>query len=144
MSGLGVWIILSWIALPTVMFGGYSLLQFLNRGDVLTPFQVTWFRAGHAHAGVLLVMSLLYYMSLDKTSLSPTVKRAACVALFVGILAQSGGFFLHMLMGQPNQASIGTAVTVTGAILLACAVVVLIYGLVTAPRVKVSCTTAPL
>jgi hypothetical protein len=134
MSGLRVWIILSWIALPTVMFGGYSLLQLLNRGDVLTPFQVTWFRAGHAHAGVLLVMSLLYYMFLDKTSLSPTVKHAACVALFVGILAQSGGFFLHMLMGQPNQASIGTAVTVTGAILLACAVVVLIYGLVTAPE----------
>jgi hypothetical protein len=134
MSGLRVWIILSWIALPTVMFGGYSLLQLLNRGDVLTPFQVTWFRAGHAHAGVLLVMSLLYYMFLDKTFLSPTVKHAACVALFVGILAQSGGFFLHMLMGQPNQASIGTAVTVTGAILLACAVVVLIYGLVTAPE----------
>jgi hypothetical protein len=133
MSGLRVWIILSWVALPTVMFGGYSLLQLLNRGDVLTQFQVTWFRAGHAHAGVLLVMSLLYYMFLDKTSLSPTVKHAACVALFVGILAQSGGFFLHMLMGQPNQASIGTAVTVTGAILLACAVAVLIYGLVTAP-----------
>jgi hypothetical protein len=26
---------------------------------VLTPYQVTWFRAGHAHAGVLLLMSLL-------------------------------------------------------------------------------------
>jgi hypothetical protein len=133
MSGLRVWIILSWIALPTVMFGGYSLLQLLNRGDVLTPFQVTWFRAGHAHAGVLLVMSLLYYTFLEKTSLSAAIKHGACVALFVGILAQSGGFFLHMVMGQPNQTSIGTAVTVTGAILLACAVVVLVYGLVTAP-----------
>ena len=48
MNELRVWIILSWIALPTVMFGGYSLLQLLNRGDVLTPFQVTWFRAGTA------------------------------------------------------------------------------------------------
>jgi hypothetical protein len=128
MNALRVWIILSWIALPTVMYGGYSLLQLLNKGDVLTPFQVTWFRAGHAHAGVLLVMSLLYYTFLDRTSLS-----AACAALFVGILAQSGGFFLHMVMGQPNQASIGTAVTVTGAILLACSIVVLVYGLITAP-----------
>jgi drug/metabolite transporter superfamily protein YnfA len=132
MNGLRVWIIMSWIALPTVMFGGYSLLQLLNRGDVLTPFQVTWFRAGHAHAGVLLVMSLLYYTFLERTSLSPAVKHGACVALVAGILAQSGGFFLHMVMGQPNQASIGTAVTVAGAILLACAVVVLVYGLVTA------------
>ena len=93
MHGLCVWIILSWIALPTVMYGGYSLLQLLNRGDVLTPFQVTWFRAGHAHAGVLLLMSLLYYTFLDRTSLFATTKHAACAALFVGILAQSGGFF---------------------------------------------------
>ena len=133
MNGLRVWIILSWIALPTVMYGGYSLLQLLNRGDALTPFQVTWFRAGHAHAGVLLIMSLLYFMFLDRTSLSAAVKQASSAALFVGILAQSGGFFLHMVMGQPNQASIGTAVTVTGAILLASAIVVLVYGLITAP-----------
>jgi len=57
--------------------------------------------------------------------------RKPCAALFVGILAQSGGFFLHMVIGQPNQTSIGTAVTVTGAILLACAVVVLVYGMIT-------------
>ena len=25
----------------------------------------TWFRAGHAHAGVLLLMSLLYFLFLD-------------------------------------------------------------------------------
>ena len=29
----------------------------INQGDSLTPFQATWFRAGHAHAGVLLLMS---------------------------------------------------------------------------------------
>jgi hypothetical protein len=130
MKSLRTWIIISWIALPTVMFGGYSLLQLLNRGDVLTPFQVSFFRAGHAHAGVLLVMSLLYYTFLDQTALSASVKQAACVALFVGILAQSGGFFLHMMVGEPNQASIGTTVTIVGALLLASAVVVLVYGLI--------------
>jgi hypothetical protein len=131
MNSLRLWIIISWIALPTVMFGGYSLLRLLNRGDILTPFQVTWFRAGHAHAGVLLVMSLLYYTFLDQTRLSASIKSVACVGLLVGILAQSGGFFLHMLVGRPNQASIGTTVTTIGAVLLAGAVVVLVYGLVT-------------
>ena len=131
MNSLRIWIIISWIALPTVMFGGYSLLRLLNRGDILTPFQVTWFRAGHAHAGVLLVMSLLYYTFLDQTRLSASIKSVACVGLLAGILAQSGGFFLHMLVGQPNQASIGTTVTTIGAVLLASAVVVLVYGLVT-------------
>ena len=65
MNGLRVWIILAWIALPTVMYGGYSLLSLINRGNALTPSQVTWFRAGHAHAGVLLLMSLLYYTLMD-------------------------------------------------------------------------------
>ena len=105
MASLRIWIILSWIALPTVMFGGYSLLRLLNRGDALTPFQVDCFRAGHAHAGVLLMMSLLYYMFLDRTALPVSVKQAACVGLFVGILAQSGGFFLHMAIGKPSTAN---------------------------------------
>jgi hypothetical protein len=131
MTSLRIWIILSWIALPTVMFGGYSLLRLLNRGDALTPFQVSCFRAGHAHAGVLLLMSLLYYLFLDQTGLPASLKLAACVALFVGILAQSGGFFIHMLVGQPNRASVGTTVTMAGAALLACAVIVLVYGLIT-------------
>jgi len=132
MGRLRVWIILAWIALPTVMYGGYSLLSLINRGNTLTPFQVTWFRAGHAHAGVLLLMSLLYYTFMDKTALSPVVKHAACATLFVGILAQSGGFFIHMLTGQSNRASIGTTVTVMGAVLLTCAIAVLVYGLITA------------
>jgi hypothetical protein len=60
MNELRGWIIYGWIVLPTVMYGGYSLLQLLNRGDVLTPLQASLFRAGHAHAGVLTLMSLLY------------------------------------------------------------------------------------
>jgi vacuolar-type H+-ATPase subunit I/STV1 len=114
------------------MYGGYSLLHLLNRDNALTPFQATWFRAGHAHAGVLLLMSLLYYTFLDKTSLSPTMKHTACATLVVGILAQSGGFFVHMIVGQPNRASIGTSVTAAGAVLLVCAIAILVYGLITA------------
>jgi hypothetical protein len=126
MSGLRGWIIFAWIALPTVMYGGYSLLQLIKRGNVLTPAQVNFFRAGHAHAGVLALMSLLYYMFLDQTSLSLPVKHAACAAMVVGILAQSEGFFIHLF---PERASVGTKVTLTGAVILVCAIAVLIYGL---------------
>lgn len=132
MNSLRYWVIASWVALPTVMFGGYSLLRLLNRGDVLTPFQVGCFRAGHAHAGVLLLMSLLYYTFLDQTPLPSPVKQAACAVLFGGLLAQTGGNFLHLQLGQPDRASVGTGVTIAGAVLLACAVVVLVYGLITA------------
>jgi hypothetical protein len=68
---------------------------------------------------------------MDKTSLSPAVKHAGCATLVAGILAQSGGFFLHMIKGQPNRTSIGTTVTTLGAILLTCAIAVLVYGLCT-------------
>jgi hypothetical protein len=130
MRSLRIWIVLSWIALPTVMYGGYSLLHLINQGDGLTPFQATWFRAGHAHAGVLLLMSLLYFLFLDQTALGPAAKQVGSVTMFVGILAQSGGFFLHMIVGRANEPSIGTSVTVAGAVLLATAVGILIYGLV--------------
>jgi len=126
MGGLRGWIIFAWIALPTVMYGGYSLLQLIKRGNVLTPAQVNFFRAGHAHAGVLTLMSLLYYMFLGQTSLSLPVKHAACAAMVVGILAQSGGFFIHLF---PERASLGTKVTLTGAVILVGAIAVLIYGL---------------
>jgi hypothetical protein len=110
MSDLRGWIIYSWIALPTVMYGGYALLRLSTQANALTPFRRTWFRAGHAHAGVLLLMSLLYYSYLDGTSLPSGVKHAACATLVAGILAQSGGFFTHMAKGRDDGASIGTTV----------------------------------
>lgn len=55
------------------MYGGYALLGLLTRGG-LTPFQETFFRAGHGHAGVLLLMSLLYHRYMEQTSLSPVLK----------------------------------------------------------------------
>ncbi len=122
--------IIAWIALPTVMYGGYALLGLLTRVG-LSEFQRTYFRAGHAHAGVLLLMSLLYHYYMEQTNLSPAVKVGASVVVLVGILAQSGGFFLHMVIGQPGQPSFGTTITILGAVLLASAILVLVYGLIT-------------
>jgi len=115
------------------MFGGYRLLRYLTRNGRLTPTQITFFRAGHAHAGVLLLMSLLYYTFLNQTLFSDTIKLAACVILFGGILAQTGGFFIHMVVGEPNKPSIGTSVTMLGAVLLASATLILVYGLLITP-----------
>ena len=131
MDPIRLFSIISWIALPTVMFGGYSLLGLLARDNTwLTPFRATYFRAGHAHAGVLLIMSLLYYAYLAQTTFSSGLKLTACLVLLVGVLAQSGGFFLHMLTGKPGRFSAGNMVTITGALLLAFAALLLAYGLI--------------
>jgi len=133
MNPIQLFSIISWIALPTVMFGGYSLLGLLARSNTwLTSFRATYFRAGHAHAGVLLIMSLVYYTYLAQTTFSSGLKLAACIVLLVGLLAQSGGFFLHMVIGKPGRFSAGTMVTIFGALLLAFAALLLAYGLIVA------------
>lgn len=110
---------LSWISLPTVMYGGYSLRHLMERGDGLTPFQETYFRAGHAHAGVLLILSLPYYRALERSGLSTRARWAGGGLYLGGVLAQSGGFFLHLAVGKPGQRSAGTTVTTAGALALA-------------------------
>lgn len=130
MHTLRLFSIIAWIAIPTVMYGGYALLGMLTRGG-LSEFQQTFFRAGHAHAGVLLLMSLLYHFYMEQTNLSPAIKVGAAVVVLVGILAQSGGFFVHMLIGQPGEPSLGTTITSLGAVLLAAATLILVYGLIT-------------
>ncbi len=131
MDPIRLFSIISWIALPTVMFGGYSLLGLMARGNTwLTPFRATYCRAGHAHAGVLLVVSLLYYTYLAQTPFSSGLKLVACIVLLIGVLAQSGGFFWHMLAGKPGRLSTGNIVTIIGALLLAFAALLLAYGLI--------------
>jgi heme/copper-type cytochrome/quinol oxidase subunit 4 len=119
------------VSLPTVMFGGFSLLQLMTAGK-LNDFQRTYFRAGHAHAGVLLVMTLAALSFLDNAELSGAARWAVCVLLAVGVIAQSGGMFLHMLVGRPGQWSNGNTATTAGAVALAAGLLILAYGIATA------------
>src|SRR5258708_20693627 len=113
MDPIRVFSIIVVIALPTVMFGGYSLLRLLAADNTwLTSFREKYFRAGHAHAGVLLLLSLLYYIYLAQTTFSGGLKLVACIVLLIGILAQSGGFFLHMLAGKQGRLSSPNLVTI--------------------------------
>jgi len=121
--------IISLLLLPTVMFGGYSLLRLLPK-EKLTPYQHVWFRAGHAHAGVLLVLSLLVLDIVSRTTLRVELRWVVCLALLVGALAQSGGMFIHMAVGKPGAWSSGNTVTTLGAVLLATATVLVAVGLI--------------
>jgi hypothetical protein len=49
--------------------------------------------------------------------------------LLAGILAQSGGFFVHFGVGEAGRASLGTRLTRWGALLIATALVVLAVGI---------------
>jgi hypothetical protein len=121
-------------AIVTVEFGGWSLLGFLTGQGGLTPFEEQFFRAGHAHAGVLLILALVYLMLMERTSLSGRAQLLLDLTLLSGILLQSGGFFLHFAVGEEGEVSAGTWLTRSGAILLAVALISLGVGLLRSRR----------
>jgi hypothetical protein len=47
------------------------------------------------------------------------------------VLAQSGGFFVHLGLGQQGRSSPGTMLTRAGALLIAAALIILAIGLIT-------------
>lgn len=121
-------------ALVTVEFGGWSLLGRLTSRDALTPFEEQFFRAGHGHAGALLILSLVFFILLERTRFAESTRWLLGLGLLLGILLQSGGFFLHLLVGEAGASSAGTWVTRVGAVLLGVALVTLGVGLVRGGR----------
>ena len=130
MDPVRLFTVIALVSLPTVMFGGYSLLR-LMKDRKLTPYQQTYFRAGHAHAGVLLVLALVSLTLLAGTDFSTGMRWLVCLLLLVGVLAQPGGMFLHAFHGQDGVWSRGNTLSVVGAVALAAALFVLAVGVAT-------------
>ena len=89
------------LAVPTIMYGGLTLLGILTDGVAgsapgelaLDDTQWALWRAGHAHAGVWVIFSLVIQVVLDATRLSPAMKWLARINAPVAAIAVSGGFF---------------------------------------------------
>src|SRR5437762_2426873 len=86
------------VILPTVIYGGVSILTLLINDPRYSQNKLRqdlW-RAGHAHAGVLLILSLLVLLYVDEANLSDGLKKL--VSLLVpsaAILLPAGFFFIH-------------------------------------------------
>lgn len=122
--------VIALISIPTVMFGGFALLR-LNAGTRLNGFQHAYFKAGHAHAGVLLVLALVTLDILARSGLGSGPRWTVCLLLLFGVLAQSGGMFVHMAIGRNGQWSAGNTLTAAGGTLLAAALLITAYGEIT-------------
>jgi hypothetical protein len=68
-------------------------------------FVVRWarFRAGHVHAGVLLVLTLVYLLYLPRAEFSNRFEWIAGGVLIAGVLAQPAAFFLHLGSVRPAR-----------------------------------------
>jgi len=121
---------ISLLSLVTVEYGGWALLGFITkRRGTLGPFREQFFRAGHAHAGVLLVMTLAAFAYFDRAEWSEGTQWLFGFVLLAGVLAQSGGFFVHLALGEEGKVSLGTKLTRSGGILLAVPLVALAIAL---------------
>jgi len=97
MSDAARWMIaFAFISLPTIAFGGYFLLSILKRQvgtEKITPEQRDYFRAGHAHAGVLVLLAIVGQIVLDNSRFDESITWALRIGLFAAPLLISGGFF---------------------------------------------------
>jgi len=125
------------VVLPTVMFGGVSLLGFLtgnSPGYVNNPLRHDLFRAGHAHAGVYLVLSLVVLRYVDEAALSPFWKWIARVGAPIAAILIPAAFFLSVASPTAREPNALINLAYIGAVFLAAAVLTLGVGLIRAAR----------
>jgi hypothetical protein len=67
---------------------------------------------------------------LPRAGFSDEFEWIAGSVLLAGVLAQSGGFFLHLGVGEPRTSSAGTKLTRAGALLIGASLVALAVGLI--------------
>lgn len=120
------------LAVPTIQFGGYFLLtQLMDRdsGYMANALRQNFFRAGHAHAGVITLLSVVAQPLVDAARLASSLQWLVRLGVPLGGILISAGFFFSMgapTATQPNQA---VALIYLGAGLLAVSIVTLGVGL---------------
>ena len=125
------------VVLPTVMFGGISLLGFLTTnapGYVDNPMRHDLFRAGHAHAGVYLVLSLVMLRYVDEAMLGPGWKWLARIGAPIAAILIPIAFFLSVASPTAREPNGLINLAYLGAVFLAAAVLTLGVGLIRAAR----------
>ena len=125
------------VVLPTVMYGGLSLLTFLTRnvpGYNDNPLRHDLWRAGHAHAGVYLVLSLVMLRYVDDAALSPFWKWLARTGAPIAAILIPAAFFLSVVSPTATQPNGLMNLAYIGAVFLAAAVLSLGVGLIRAAQ----------
>jgi uncharacterized membrane protein len=125
------------VIVPTVMYGGLTLLMMLTAqapGYADNPLRHDMWRAGHAHAGVYLVLSLVMLRYVDEALLSPFWKWLARVGAPIAAILIPAAFFLSVISPSAKEPNALINLANVGALFLAGAVLSLGVGLIRAAR----------
>ncbi len=125
------------ITVPTIQYGGYFLLtSLMNKGSgyMDNPLRQNFFRAGHAHAGVIVILSLICQILADGAVLPSPLLWFVRIGVPLSAILISAGFFFSVLPPTATQASGAVSLIYAGAVILALGVVMLGIGLLRAPH----------
>jgi hypothetical protein len=120
------------ITVPSIQYGGYFLLKSLmdrTSGYMDNPLRQNFFRAGHAHAGVIIILSLIGQVLADAAVLPSWLLWIVRAGIPAAAIFLPLGFFLSV--ASPNSTVPNRAVLLiyVGAVFLAFSVVTLGIGL---------------
>ena len=114
-----------------IMSGGAFLLRIASGGLPFNGLQKTFFRAGHAHAGVLVLLGLVSLLLTTAAGAALVVQWAS-----VGVLASAilipGGFFLSVLGRDPQRPGRAIALLWAGVVVLAASLLAVGIGVIVA------------
>ena len=109
--------------------GGAFLVKVVTRRVPATGFQTSFFRAGHAHAGVLVILGLVCVLLAEATDLSGFWRWLAATGVLVAAVLLPAGFFLSAIGSGREAPNRAVVLLPAGAVMLAAGVVTLAIGL---------------
>ena len=124
------------VVFPTVIVGGVSLLRMLidaQSGYTENEVRQDLWRAGHAHAGVLLVLSLVVLRYVDQAALSERAKGFVRHAVPAAAILLPIAFFLSVLSPESTEPNALIYLAYVGAVILTGGLVTLGVGLIRQP-----------
>jgi hypothetical protein len=113
-----------------IEYGGTYVLRLVRGSAPATPLQLRLSRAGHAHAGVLVILSLVTLPYADTAALSGFWSAIARNGVWAAAILMPAGFFLSVVgrdVQKPNRLIV---LVYLGAVSLAAAVITLGVGLI--------------
>lgn len=122
------------IVLPTVIYGGVTILSMLVGDPAYADNELRqdlW-RAGHAHAGVLLLLALVALRYVDEAALPEGLKRFVRGAIPSAAIFLPAAFFLSVLSPDATEPNALINLAYVGAVVLALGVLALGIGLIRA------------
>jgi hypothetical protein len=120
------------LTIVAIEYGGWFMLRIVRGRQPVTSFQQAFFRAGHAHAGVLVTLARVGQILADAARMSGALNVLARNGIWAAAILMPAGFFFAAAgkgVTTPNRFIV---LLYAGIALLALGVVSLGIGLLTA------------